>query len=54
MESERSFMKIRNGIEPRTLPWGSPSLARRGDERTVESHIGYESKGSQNSTLHTW
>ena len=32
-ESERSLMKIRNTTAPRTLPWGTPALTGRGDER---------------------
>ena len=32
-EPEKSFMKTRNKTGPKTLPWGNPALAWRGEER---------------------
>ena len=32
-ESVRSLMNIRNNLGLRALPWGSPALTGRGDER---------------------
>ena len=32
-DSERSFMNIMNKMRPRTLPWGTPALTGKGEER---------------------
>ena len=32
-ESVRSLMKIRNKTGPNTLPWGTPAMTGKGDDR---------------------